>query len=120
MSDQELLADTNGLLRKLLDLEEQRRIESEKSLREMQERMERMHAESDAALKSRLQAKGLSIDDAESSDEDWEKRLEAARSRAREQAQEAQQRIERHQAAVMQELATQTELLRRIAERLER
>jgi|GEM_PF-5743954 len=121
MDQASLIAETNALLKQVLDADAARKAEAEKQRAEFETQMgglkERTSARTGAPRK---EAGAEDADSAGDPDEDWEKRLKDAREKSRERMEQSAVREREFKAQLLEELRTQTELLRQIAERVVR
>jgi hypothetical protein len=119
MSDSELLEETNRLLRKLVEIDEERRAENERAMKELEARrpMVELHNE---ALEERLKRMGIESEAAEVGENDWEKRLQEANRKTMENIETASARERQYKDELLAELRTQSDLLRQIVEKLGR
>lgn len=119
MPDDALLAETNRLIGRVLQLHEEQRAEGERMMAGHDERMAELRAKADAAMAESLKEHGATDEEAVGSSEEWEARRTAATRRTEENLETLRQRNEAHREELLVEMRTQTDLLRRIAERLE-
>lgn len=120
MTQEELLEDTNRLLRRLVEMDEEQRAKAESLKEERGARRKSTEQTANNAMKEKLRELGLPEDVTEPSEKEMEARLKAARERSKENLEIAKQRQEQFQSQLLEELQTQSDLLRRIAEKLER
>ena len=71
-------------------------------------------------MKKRLEERGLPPEGLEGTSGEWERRREAASRRSLENLETLRERDETYKVELLAELRTQSEILRQIAERLER
>jgi hypothetical protein len=116
----ELLADTNRLLQRLVEIDQTQRAESERFREEMEARREKMNEEQNESKTKRLVDLGLTPEDAALPEEDWEVRHAEAQRNAHENIERARQKDEEYKEQLLAELRTQSDLLRQIAEKLGR
>lgn len=118
MSQEELIANTNDLLRQVIEINRKREEEHARSKVELEATFTASKQKREEALAAGLRAHGHPDEIAEGSDEDWEKRMAEAQSRARENMEASRKKAEEHKDALLEEMRTQSELLRKIAEKL--
>jgi hypothetical protein len=114
-----MIEDTNRLLQRLIEINEEQRVRSEELKKDNEVRMKALKDKSDAAMKEHLIKRGLSPEDA-GSEEDWKTRAEEARKMSKERLEASQQQTLQFRTEMLQELKTQSDLLRQILEKLER
>ncbi|MDH4387180.1 MAG: hypothetical protein QE269_00480 [Fimbriimonas sp.] len=102
MQDSPLLVETNALLQRLLQLEDDQRAEAERAKKEFEERFSRPLVDRD--------------EEAESAN----KTIEESTKKMREQMEESRRKEEEFRAAVISEYQEQTRLLREILEIVKR
>ena len=119
MPETDLIAETNRLLRTILDHDAAQRARAEEMSGKMEKELAEVRAKTDERLTARLREQGLSEAALEGGEEDWEKRREEASRRSKERMEEATAREARYKEELLDELRTQSKLLQRIAERLE-
>lgn len=103
MSDEQLIIETNELLRRLLEVEAQRKANADLSRGALKERL--------AEIRTRA-----GVD--KESDEALEARRLAAQAKSDERITQMREKEEEYRQRLLGELATQTDLLRRIGEKL--
>jgi hypothetical protein len=120
MTDSELLAETNQLLKRVVEIDQENRARSEA----MRKENDRMHAEMDAkrkaSMRSSLQELGLSVEDSDPSDDSWEERMKEVQRLSREKVELARKKEEHYRDQLLEELRIQSDLLKQIAEKLDR
>lgn len=119
MPDTELIAETNRLLQRVLDLSEQRKSDSERGMVDFKAQMEAMKTKREEAMKTRLEEREVPTEVASADEEEIESRRKAALHRSQENIATMQARDREYKERLLAELSTQSDLLRRIAERLE-
>jgi hypothetical protein len=100
MSDPNLTEETHTLLKQLLELEQEQRRQREEFKKKMDEHPIRRHLE-------------------DNDQKEFEEKMKKTREESRKNLEESQERNRVHQQNVLEELRKQTELLERIAARLE-
>lgn len=118
MTNEELLQDTNSLLRRLFELEEQNRLEAEKSRIEFEKLMEKTREEQDAGINERLVEVGVADSASMGSMDSWQQRSTEATRAAQQNIDEARAMDQEYKDALLAELRKQSDLLRQIAEKL--
>lgn len=101
MSEADLIQETNQLMRRILELEEERKRQEERSRIELEEMQERIKARTE-----------------EVEEDDWEARIRESQEEAAKASLEMKEKDEMYKQQLIVELQTQSELLRRIAEKL--
>ena len=120
MADDELIAETNQLLKRVLELDAEHRLETEKRIKELDDQRKEIKRRRQDEIAARLIEDGFSEADAHLSDEEWKERRWEAEKSAREQLIEAREREAKFRDELLSEMRAQTEVLRQIAERLEK
>jgi len=118
MSQEELIADTNRLLQQLVASEKAQKEEAERSRAEFETKFGDLSAKREETLKSKLGQRGLPSDLIDTPEEDWEKRINEARQKSKENLELMRQKDEQYKEELMQELRIQSDLLKQIAEKL--
>jgi len=119
MTPEELLADTNRLLQRLVAIEDERKAEAERYRAESDFSLAEMKKKTDESMAQRLKERGLSEDAAAGGDEDWDKRFKAVQQKSRENMDAMRVKDEQYKEQLLQELRTQSDLLKQIAKKLE-
>ena len=119
MGDEATLVETNRLLAEFVRLREEDRAEAERFRRETEEVTAKIEADGNRFLTEQLEKRGLPAELAEGTEAEWERRREEATRRTTENMTTLRDRDAEHKAAILAELRVQSDLLRRIAERLE-
>jgi hypothetical protein len=101
MSEADLIQETNQLMRRILEIEDERKRQEERSRIELEEMQERIKARTE-----------------EAEEDDWEARIRESQEEAAKASLEMKEKDEMYKQQLMTELQTQSELLRRIAEKL--
>lgn len=119
MSDTELIVETNRLIQRFFDMREEQRVEAERHRVEHEAWQAKQDAEFQEGMREKLVEHGASTEGYDGTMEDWEARMKAVRAQAKErlEAEKAKEREYREQ--MLEEIQAQSELLRRIAEKLE-
>ncbi len=104
MDQGSLIQETNALLKQILDMHAQQKAESEKQKADLEKSM--------AEMKEKYKT--------DDSEDDWEKRIQETREKTKTRLEESKQRELQFKTELMDELRTQSDLLRQIAEKLER
>jgi hypothetical protein len=112
MDQQQLIAETNELLKRILDLEAERKVEAEQARVEAEKSMK----DFDLGM-GRIGSPGSLV---ENDHADWEKRFAETQKKSRERIDAATEKDREYKADLLGELAIQTALLRQIAEKLKR
>ena len=106
MASEDLVAETNALLKEYLRLRQEDKEQAEKSMAET----EKMLAE----IKERTEPKIAAPEEV-----DWDKRMKESQEVAKKRIEDSRNMMQEHREQVMAELAAQTELLREIKAKLE-
>jgi len=120
MSDQELLEDTNRLLRQLVEIDAQHRQDAEQSKAKLDEINKDLENKRKERLRKFAAEKGLPAEVAEGEEEDWQKRLEETRRRSKENIELGKAKELEFREQLLAELRKQSELLQKIEARLSR
>ncbi len=120
MPDDALLAETNHLLQRLLDLDADRKASTAAAKEKFDAMKTKMNADREETMRKRLEAEGLSAEDAAIPEEEWEARRKEAQRRSQENIETARMKDAEYKQTLLEELRTQSDLLRRIEERLAR
>ena len=118
MTQEELIADTNRLLARLLEIDEIQRVESEEKRKEWAEDREQREEDRNERMREKLRERGVSEELLQGDNVDWEKRLQEVQEQQKKRIEEAKEREQKYKDDVLDELRAQTELLNRIAEKL--
>jgi hypothetical protein len=114
---EDLVAETNGLLQRFLKVEEERAAEAAEAKAKFDKEMAEMEASRKEKMRSALIERGLP-EDAADLDADFEARLREAQKESQIRLEEAKVRDQDYKEQFLAELQQQTELLRQIAEKL--
>ncbi len=117
MADPDLIAETNRLLRQLLESDAEAREQSKASRERLNAFREDLDAKREERRKTRLREDGFPED---ASEDDLDARRKEAHRRSEENIAVSREREARYREELLQELRVQSDLLRQIAERLER
>jgi hypothetical protein len=118
MSDAELFADTNRLLNLVLEADRQRHEEAEKRMAKIKESSARVMPRFSDAVQAQLKEARTSLSEGPAEESDPGSLMKSVNERARAIAEEARDKERRFKDELLQEMATQSELLRRIAKKL--
>ena len=118
MTNEELLLDTNQLLRKLFEIDEQNRAQADESRASLKKQMEEVRARQAEAAKS--PSTDLSVQEPAPSGapQDWETRQKVATESGKARMEEMRALDQKYKEEVLEELRKQSEILKQIAERL--
>jgi len=114
-----LIADAHSKLQRLIELDREQRAKAKRWLKDRGRQKDETMAKAKEHLAERLIELGLSARDAEAFDEEWEARRKEAERRSKEILERFQSTYEEHRERMLDELRTQTELLRSIVAKLE-
>lgn len=120
MTDAELLADTNRLLKQFFEWNEEQKAERAGAEEKFKVDQMRWSEEQKEWKAKALREKGLDVDGLDLDDETFKAKFNEIREKSRRQIEEAKKREIRYREELMAELQTQTSLLRQIAEKLGR
>ena len=120
MSSDELLEDTNRLLRRLVEIEAEQRELAAKTRLEFEEKKAAWTQENKDKMRDLLVERGVPKEVAEIPEVDFEKRRGETLRRSKENMESALAREKEYKTQLLEELRTQSELLRLIAERLDK
>jgi len=118
MTPEELLADTNRLLRELAEAEAKVRADAEVKSAEFKEKMAKMAEEREAKQRELMKERGLPENELGTSDEDFDKRRKEAQERLNTNALAVRERESKFKDEMLAELRIQSDLLRQIGEKL--
>jgi hypothetical protein len=118
MEDAELIRETNELLRRIVQMDEEAKQESAKWQEEFERRSEQSDEEFNANVNQRLMEQGFSESELAGGPRDWEDRLQELRTRTQQQAQETLNLDRKYKEDVLAELREQTRLMTEIAQAL--
>src|SRR5947209_5120123 len=104
MSESELIAETNRLLKELIGTDERQREEARMASAASQERLDAMKVKREDAMKSHLKELGLPDEGLTGAEADWEKRRDETMKRSRERLEEQRARAEQYQNELLEEL----------------
>lgn len=113
MDETALIAETNSLLKQMLEMNAAQKAEAERAQAEFEKSMQ--------SMRFSMKAEGgepETSDEADDSPAKWERRMKEVQERARKNIEELQAKDQQFKAELLRELAVQSELLNRIAERL--
>lgn len=120
MSSDELLEDTNRLLRRLVEIEAEQRELAAKTRLEFEEKKAAWTQENKDKMRDLLVERGVPKEVAEIPEVDFEKRRGETLRRSKENMESALAREKEYKTQLLEELRTQSELLMLIAERLDK
>lgn len=118
MADPELIAETNRLLQRFFDMRQQDKEAAEKHRLEHESWKAEQDENFQAGLREKLQERGAELEGFDGTMEDWEARMKAVRTQAKEKLEVEKVKERAYKDRMLEEMQTQSDLLRRIAERL--
>lgn len=118
MTDEELLADTNRLLRQFFDWDREQKAERERMEARWKADEERREAESKSFMADALKSKGVSLDGLDLTDENFEAKIKEIREKSQRNLEESKARELAFREDLLAELKIQTDLLNQIKEKL--
>lgn len=119
MKESELLAETNELLRRIVQIDDEQRHAAERSKAEIEQQMAEMKVVREKTTKQTLEAQGLSGEGIEGTPKDWEDRMKEAQRKSEENQRVMREKDEYYKNQLLKELSEQTRLLALIAEKLQ-
>lgn len=120
MEDAELIRETNGLLKRIVQMDEEAKREQAKWQEEFEKQSERSDEEFNKSVNQRLIEQGFSEPELAGGSRDWEDRIQELRARTQQQAQETLNLDRKYKEDVLAELREQTRLMSEIARALNR
>lgn len=118
MSSDDLLLETNQLLRRVVEIENERRAEAEKQRVEFEEMQKQTEATRSESFRTMLQDRGLSGEVLDLEGTNFDERFAEAQRKTEENLKAMREQDEMYKNSVLQELQTQSDLLKQIAEKL--
>lgn len=118
MTNDELLEETNRLLRRLFELDEKQKAENEEALKGFNFRMEEMKSKRDKKLNEELSKKGPEEEALQGGGTDWEARFKSVSEKSRVNLEEMREQDRAYKESLLHELRLQSEILKQIAGKL--
>jgi hypothetical protein len=119
MSESDLLAETNDLLRRLVEIDERNRREIEESEAKWDAEKVEFDAKILETKKRLLTERGVPEEGLGGEDKDWEKRIEEGRMEMTKKMETLRDKDEEYKQVVLAELQKQSDLLKQIAAKLD-
>ena len=116
--DDELVRETNALLKRIVEMDEEAKRESTRWQEEFDKRSAKSDEEFNLSVNQRLIEQGFSESELAGGSRDWEAKLEDLRVRTREQAEETLRLDRKYKDDVLAELREQTRLMGEIVQAL--
>lgn len=119
MSPEELLTDTNRLLRQIVEIDQRQREESERARADFEATQKELEKNRTERLAQAVRDRGVDVNPELLDEDALDRKRQELQRRAKENLEEAKKKQQEHQELLLAELRIQTELLKAIAQRLQ-
>ncbi len=119
MADAELIAHTNALLQQFFEMRQEEKEAAAKDHAQYEAWKAEQETQFEARLREQLEERGASVEGFDGTMEDWEARMRAVQALAKERLEIEKAKEREYKDRMLEEMQAQSELLRRIAEKLD-